>query len=1030
MLQGRRAEISPVDGGVLPTTTVDGVEWEISVQPEYEKKFTLRNGVLVCKLCEAMGPLADLSSNAWRRVDKDNPSSPIVHKKILSPHLCLLSSLRVIQELYLGNLIPYSLFTKWMSLNGGDYQLGSSPKCMQLWDPFKNYKCKRDISQHIYEIAQLGWLEAIRLITCRKHGGFAVKILWPKLKHKDDVKVLNHIWRWSSDADHNKTNVSAADLIWHMKGHAVLRQRYDKWHHLMSTNMYNVTASALLMHLIGNEVVDCNLGLLTKYGFCCMDMKDYYSVLKLLSTAIRRTGRWPNGEKATLEEITGSAYWELAIGRSENKSDWEDEKHKRTKVTVNLGMPSMRVKSDATNAEYCRHLTSHLERIMAQMVPPARRMESFAEFAECRQRWVSPGSTGGAKWVLPNGERLRMNKQAYFDSISKEEIVSWLDTPPAIIATASEKFEMGKARAIYGTGVVDYAICAYVLDGIEEVMYRVDGIESGLTGLDFIATMIRRLKAVSKKGIECTMVDYADFNYQHTLLAQSLVFRVLARILAQRGYHPDKVRAANWIADALLNQWCKFPGDKGARVPVIQGMFSGVRGTNFMNTVLNLAYFELAREWIASNLNLWPSNLHHIHQGDDVWISNDSRLWALCLYRVCESVGLVFQPSKQLFDVNFGEFLRVVYVEGACRGYVARAVGSLIVKPIQGTEVVSPAERAVALNSQIMNLVRRGYSLEGAKVLWEAVVPYAARATLVEGAITIPRSYLIMSYLDNGLDLGHPRTAAVRCPAVAPIPTMSLECKQLAKDMPCHMAQDYVNIMSRKLRSSINYDTLVENMHNTNIVGSMRQEDRVLCLRRHERELRKWLDEYRGGSVIRNETEYNRIKGIALWNPGFESWLDRVSRNVLEKVTRVDRTRMGTLMAAICTSPFRNLANAVAGTGLKLIPAAMTAISSCPNTELAAQAAGILVTIERRLGVAETHRILNGLKTGATKYECEYHPVLLSWVQDRAIDYAIGIVLVKPGVKEGELLEFVAAELDRHVRSLDKYPIFKMISNY
>lgn len=107
----------------------------------------------------------------------------------------------------------------------------------------------------------------------------------------------------------------------------------------------------------------------------------------------------------------------------------------------------------------------------------------------------------------------------------------------------------------------------------------------------------------------------------------------------------------------------------------------------------------------------------HIHQGDDVWISNKSRLWAIALYNTCAAAGLEFQPSKQLFDVELGEFLRVVYFDGSCRGYVACAVATTIMKPVQGADVVSPAERATALNSQIMTLVRRGFNIEGASIL-------------------------------------------------------------------------------------------------------------------------------------------------------------------------------------------------------------------------------------------------------------------------------------------------------------------------
>lgn len=101
---------------------------------------------------------------------------------------------------------------------------------------------------------------------------------------------------------------------------------------------------------------------------------------------------------------------------------------------------------------------------------------------------------------------------------------------------------MGKPRAIYGTGVKDNAICAYVQDKVEDYLYNVDDVESELQGFDFTATMIRRMRAASEEDIECTTVDYTDFNYQHTLQAQRLLFKCLADQLESADHHPHPSR--------------------------------------------------------------------------------------------------------------------------------------------------------------------------------------------------------------------------------------------------------------------------------------------------------------------------------------------------------------------------------------------------------------------------------------------------------------------------------------------------------
>nr|UUV42410.1 MAG: RNA dependent RNA polymerase [Enontekio totivirus 3] len=416
---------------------------------------------------------------------------------------------------------------------------------------------------------------------------------------------------------------------------------------------------------------------------------------------------------------------------------------------------------------------------MREMVVSANSKRSFKEFCMMRQSWMSSGSTGGAKVNLTDGTTIRVNKHAYFEGVSVQEMLSWLKDEPKISAVGSEKFEMGKGRPIYGTKPPDYVITSYCISDVEEVMYNVEGIESGLLGIDTTNAVVKRLLAVKEGGTESTMVDYADFNYQHTLDAQSLLFDSLSKRLSSLGAHPDKVEAAKWVAKGMLNQWCKFPKNPKLELRITQGMFSGCRATNFNNTLLNVAYYRYARDWVSTNLKLLPIDLLNVHQGDDVWITNKSRLWAIALFNVMQASGLIFQPSKQLFDVQKGEFLRVVYTNQGCNGYAGRAINTLIVKPVQSVEVVGPAERASAISDQIQILYRRGMTLQGTSLLWDAVVPYAATSEFPNGVFSIPVPFLKMRFDCNGLDIGAPMTMAEKSQSVASIPIMNLRSRTL-----------------------------------------------------------------------------------------------------------------------------------------------------------------------------------------------------------------------------------------------------------
>ncbi|QQP38417.1 Uncharacterized protein FKW44_018984 [Caligus rogercresseyi] len=114
-----------------------------------------------------------------------------------------------------------------------------------------------------------------------------------------------------------------------------------------------------------------------------------------------------------------------------------------------------------------------------------------------------------------------------FENTSASTMESWLADTPVLEARGSEKFELGKARAIYGTQPRDYAIMTYGIQGAELLLHHLDGIQTGHTGEDEIKDVFERVSRMSSGSRQTSMVDYADFNIQHSLEMQSVVFRAL-----------------------------------------------------------------------------------------------------------------------------------------------------------------------------------------------------------------------------------------------------------------------------------------------------------------------------------------------------------------------------------------------------------------------------------------------------------------------------------------------------------------------
>ena len=218
---------------------------------------------------------------------------------------------------------------------------------------------------------------------------------------------------------------------------------------------------------------------------------------------------------------------------------------------------------------------------------------------------------------------------------------------------------------------------------------------------------------------ECThlrdqsaMLDFCDFNVHHAPSMQAYVFRSISQAYSEVGASEDLSTIAAQCALCMANQYVRFPGKAStnpeSRCPlqaegryrideprpefyhrVTQGMFSGIRSTNFLNTVLNRAYYRACRLHVERFLYPHiPSRGSTVHQGDDIWWRCPSRNFCASVYRMMQHCGFRFQPEKQIFG-DSAEFLRVQYRPTGAHGFVCRVVATLIVKPLQGqTQIV------------------------------------------------------------------------------------------------------------------------------------------------------------------------------------------------------------------------------------------------------------------------------------------------------------------------------------------------------
>lgn len=222
----------------------------------------------------------------------------------------------------------------------------------------------------------------------------------------------------------------------------------------------------------------------------------------------------------------------------------------------------------------------------------------------------------------------------------------------------SAKEEHGKTRAIYGCDSRSYFTFDYLLRPIEAVWRNANTLlDPGRLPQTLMYERLRR-----NAGLRY-MLDFDDFNSQHTLEAMKMVIEVACESA------PRHVR--EWCIESWDNMYVHYGTGTDAKSARMVGTLpSGHRATTFVNTILNAAYCLYA----SSD---YMSGLRSFHCGDDVVVFGDNAVVSKFIREVDSSPFRV-NPSKQSVGTEVGEFLRVSFLKEYAGGYGARGIASLV----------------------------------------------------------------------------------------------------------------------------------------------------------------------------------------------------------------------------------------------------------------------------------------------------------------------------------------------------------------
>nr|AKE98370.1 RNA-dependent RNA polymerase [Trichomonas vaginalis virus 2] len=230
------------------------------------------------------------------------------------------------------------------------------------------------------------------------------------------------------------------------------------------------------------------------------------------------------------------------------------------------------------------------------------------------------------------------NRLEFVENVNLDRV---LQSHPAVYITQASKLEHGKTRFIYNCDTISYIYFDYILNYIEGVWSN----KHVLLNPDYMNPIIFSSLDYS----EYCMLDFTDFNSQHSIENMKLVFSCLMPFLP---YSMHSV--LQWCVTSFDNMYINNIHWKST-------LPSGHRATTFINSVLNRAYLLPF---------LQVSNA--FHTGDDVLLCGKADYATLI-----NTAPYELNKTKQSFGPS-AEFLRLHKHNDQVSGYPARAISSLV----------------------------------------------------------------------------------------------------------------------------------------------------------------------------------------------------------------------------------------------------------------------------------------------------------------------------------------------------------------
>jgi len=352
--------------------------------------------------------------------------------------------------------------------------------------------------------------------------------------------------------------------------------------------------------------------------------------------------------------------------------------------------------------------------------------QTVDEFWNNRWAWCVNGGHSrlaerhDARWLVPF--KGQVHRRVAIESWTANPLLEW---DGKVYVSPSAKLEHGKTRLLLACDTVSYVAFEHIMQGVEKAWKgRRIVLDPGRGGAAGIARRVRNMT----KGACYAALDYDDFNSQHTLRAQEILFEEL---VAMTGY--PEAMGARLISSFRKMLICVGGVDVGYAHSTLM---SGHRCTTFINSVLNAAYIMCADPDLFRRLK-------SVHVGDDVMAACSGPQEAERLVKAMAKTSCRMNPTKQSIGIVSGEFLRMAISKGHAIGYVARTIASAVSGNWTSDIELRPDERARSIIVQCRSLANRcGGRYACVRLLVHAAskrtgIPVRHLVNLLEGRTTL-----------------------------------------------------------------------------------------------------------------------------------------------------------------------------------------------------------------------------------------------------------------------------------------------------